>query len=205
MKWGNRGTDRCVKAGMRWRLWLSAIAVVSVAGCGDGGAAPAGTQPSTGVGGASVQPTVNGSGGLPLAASGTPVPIAVGKVEVRLSKASYRVGEVVQVTVANGSDKSIYMEDFKTVCSIVTLQRSEGGGWKPIEGCQLGRPTATVAIGAGLGLAVDINPNSMHFRNGANEIGFGPGTYRVKFGYRLDRDRMGEEPLVAYSPEFEVR
>ena len=184
------------------------MVLVSITGCGGGGSAPARTQPSSGAGegASSVQPAVTGKAGVPQGNSGSAVPVTTGKVEIRLGKASYRVGEVVVVTVANGLGKSLYTEDFKTVCSIVTLQRSESGGaWKDIEGCQLGRPTATVTIGAGLGQTVDIDPNSTHFRDGGNRIGFGPGTYRVKFGYRFDRDRVGEEPLVVYSSEFGVR
>ncbi|HZM79448.1 MAG TPA: hypothetical protein VFC19_27270 [Candidatus Limnocylindrales bacterium] len=144
-------------------------------------------------------------GGPPPASIGTPVPVPAGKVEVRLSKASFGVGEAVRLTVANGSGKTIYTEDFKTVCSIVMLQRAEGGGaWKDIDGCGLGRPTVTVAIGPGLGHTVEIDPNSTHLRDGGNRTGFAAGRYRIKFGYRFDRDRMGEEPLVVYSPEFTV-
>jgi hypothetical protein len=144
---------------------------------------------------------VTGTAATPPPPSGSPVPVTVGKVQVRLGKAAYRSGEVIQVTVANGLDKPVYTEDFKTMCTIVTLQRSQGGSWSDITGCALGRPTATVTLGPGLGQAVTIDPNSFHLR----ESPIGPGTYRVKFGYRLEQDPMGQEPLTAYSPEFSVR
>jgi hypothetical protein len=189
------------------RIWCSTTmlaalaATAGVAGCG-GGAGSA-TDTSVSAGAASASPAVTGSAGAAQTASGSPVP-AAGKVEVRLGKASYRIGEVVTATVANGSDKPIYTEDFKTVCSIVMLQRSESGAWKEIQGCALGRPTVTVMIEPGAGETITIDPNSFHLRDGGNRLGFGSGTYRVKFGYRLDRGGFGQEPLVVYSPTFEV-
>lgn len=192
---------------MRYRMWLQVLAVVALAsGCARGSGAPGGTQASDHAGSGSAQPYVTASSVAPGGeGNGSPVPVAAGKVEVRQTKASYRVGEVVPVTVANGLSTEVYTEDFKTVCSIVMLQRSESGAtWKDIDGCQLGRPTLTVAIGPGLGITIDIDPASTHFRSGGNRIGFAAGTYRIKFGYRLDRARMGEEPLVAYSATFAV-
>jgi hypothetical protein len=179
------------------------VVLMFAAGCGNYSGAPGQSQQSAGA--STVQPAASASGAGELrGSSGSPVPVTAGKVEVRLGKASYRVSETLRVTVANGLGTSIYTEDFKTVCSIVMLQRAESSGWRDIDGCQLGRPTVTVMIGAGLGQTVEIDPNSTHLQDGGTRIGFGAGVYRIKFGYRLDRGRMGEEPLVVYSPEFAV-
>lgn len=179
-------------------------ALAAVTGCG--GASDPTAEASGAATVTTVDPATTASAQPPgQPSSGTPVPVTAGKVDVRLSKTSYRIGEAVQATVGNGSDKPIHTEDFKTDCSIVTLQRLDSGTWKDIEGCVLGRPTATITIGTGLGQTVTINPNSVHLRDGGNRIGFAEGTYRVKFSHRLDHDTSGKEPLVVYSPEFTVR
>lgn len=180
------------------------IVLAMAGGCGDSGG-PGTTDASGGGSDFTIQPAVTTNVGVSPMSSGSPVPATAGKVEVRLARTSYEAGGVVRVTVANGLGHNIYTEDFKTVCSIVTLQRAESGGWKGLEGCVLGRPTMTVTIGPGLGFTVDIDPDSVHFRDGGNRIEVGPGTYRVKFGYRLAPGNSGEESLVAYSPEFTVR
>src|SRR5207244_1969271 len=139
--------------------------------------------------------------------SGSQVPLVKGEVSVRLDAGGYRVGAVIPVTVSNGMDRPVYTEDFKTACSIVILQRGDGGGWTDITGCALGRPTATVTIGPGLGRQVEIDPASVHLNRGAppGTRAFGAGTYRVKFTYRVEPAVGGEDPLTAYSPEFAIR
>jgi hypothetical protein len=137
----------------------------------------------------------------PGAASGSPVPVTAGKVEVRLGKSTYRSGEAVTATVVNGFDRAIYTEDFKTACTIVVLQRMQGDSWTDVTGCALGRPTLTVTIGPGLGQPVTIDANSFHLRD--NPIR--QGTYRIKFGYGLDRDHFGDEQTVVYSSQLIVQ
>jgi hypothetical protein len=126
-------------------------------------------------------------------------------VTVRLGGAEFRTGARLLVTVANGLDRTIYSDDFKTDCSIVTLERRIGLAWAPITGCALGRPTMTVAIGSGRGRMISIDPRSMHLRKAAagSELAFGTGTYRFTFAYRVTAQPSQEQ--TAYSPIFAIR
>jgi hypothetical protein len=136
--------------------------------------------------------------------SGSPVPVRKGEVSVTLDAGDYRVGAVIHVTVANGTDRAVYTEDFKTSCSIVTLQRRDGSGWTDITGCRLGRPTVTVATGPGLGRAVDLDPTGFHLGGTTGGPAFGAGSYRVTFTYRLDPTLGTPDPLAAHSPRFTI-
>jgi len=137
--------------------------------------------------------------------SGSPVPVVAGKVTVVPGATGYRSGVVISATIANGLDRTIYTEDFKTACTIAYLQRADGGTWTDILGCQLGRPTATVSIGPGTGSLVAFDPRSFHLLSGRTGLAFGAGRYRVKFTYALESDAGGAEPLTAYSAEFTIR
>jgi hypothetical protein len=136
-------------------------------------------------------------------ATAPPVPPA-SKVTVTTTAHSYQVGAVVTASIANGLDRPIYTDDFKTACGIAYLQRSSGGTWTDITGCRLGRPTMTVKIGAGLSREVQFDPYSFHLTAGKAGPGFGAGTYRVKFTCRFDADMGVDDPMVAYSTEFQV-
>jgi hypothetical protein len=129
--------------------------------------------------------------------SGSPVPFAKGEVSVKLGADHCAVGAVVYVSVSNGMDRPVYTEDFKTACSIVVLQRRDGDAWTDIVGCRLGRPTATVETGPGLGHQVDLDPTSFHLASGGPA--FDAGTYRVRFTCRLEPGMGGEDPLVVCS------
>jgi hypothetical protein len=204
----------------RWRstfVGLAAIGVMmAMVACGGerGGGESAATSSSVPAGGSgtaeSTSVTADNTTSVPASpgpggGSGSPVPFVKGDVSVKLDAGGYRVGAIVHVTVSNGMDRPIYTEDFKTACSIVTLQRREGGGWSDVTGCALGRPTVTVTIGPGRGLNVEIDPASFHLAHGSGGPAFGAGTYRVVLTYRLERTVGGADPLAAYSPEFGIR
>jgi hypothetical protein len=132
------------------------------------------------------------------------MPVAAGKVTVTTTAHSYAVGGVITASIANGLDRAVYTDDFKTACSIATVQRLDAGMWTDITGCRLGRPTMTVKIAAGLGRSVTFDPYSFHLTAGKAGPAFGPGTYRVKFTYRFDADMGIEDPMVAFCAEFKV-
>jgi hypothetical protein len=137
--------------------------------------------------------------------SDAPVPVTTGKVTVTLGTQAYSTGAIITVTIANGLDRAVYSEDFKTACTIVTVQRLNGGVWTDITGCKLGRPTMTVAIDPGQGKTLQLDPNSFHLTGGRGGPAFPPGTYRVQFTYRYDRAMLGEESLAAYSAQFTIK
>jgi len=185
---------------------LVAIAVMTLmSGCG-GGDEPAtngsdssgsGTATSVTAGSESASPAPTTSG------SRSPVPIAKGDVYVRLAADRYPAGATVHVTVSNGMEWPIHTTDFKTACSIVTLQRSDAGTWTDIVGCRMGRPTRVVEITPGQEQEIELDPHSSHLGGGTGRPAFGSGTYRVIFTYRAEPTESGE-PLAAYSPEFTI-
>lgn len=202
---------------MRWwprpsrLVVLAAIgAVTAVSGCGaerGAGESASGSAPASASATWATPHTSAGTSAQPEPAggSGSPVPVTKGAVSVTLDADHYPVGAVIRATVANGLDRAVYTEDFKTACSIVTLQHRDGDAWTDIVGCRLGRPTATVPIGPGLGHAIELDPSSFHLADDTGGSAFGAGLYRVTFTYRLESAVGGEDPLTAYSAEFAIR
>lgn len=142
----------------------------------------------------------------PVGDLGDVVVVERGTVTVRLGAAEFRAGSVLRVIVANGLDRTIYSDDFKTDCSIVTLERRTASGWDPIVGCALGRPTMTVAIGPSRGRTIEIDPRSMHLQKAAagGPLAFSGGTYRVAFTYRT-QPQPGPQERTVYSAVFQIR
>lgn len=167
-----------------------------------------GTEPAGGSGSGTATSVPGGSGSEASAPPPGPgsesVPFAEGEVSVTPDAGHYPVGAVVQVTVSNGLDRPIFTEDFKTACSIVVLQRRDGGSWTDIVGCRLGRPTATVEIGPGLDQLAVLDPAGFHLTSGTSGPAFGSGSYRVAFTYRVEAGAGDENPVVAYSAEFSI-
>lgn len=130
----------------------------------------------------------------------TQIPIAAGPVTVRTDAGHYAVGSTLHVTVSNRNDRPAYTTDFKTDCSIVTLQRHDGDAWTNIVGCLLKRPTRIVEVGPGQEQGIDIDPRGSHLSGAA----VGAGTYRIEFTYRTDPQPTSGEPMVSYSPEFTI-
>lgn len=139
---------------------------------------------------------------------GMPVKTEPGKVSVLLGAPSFREGEKIRATVANGRRQTIYSEDSKTDCSIVILERWAGKSWQPILGCAVGRAPIVVAIGPGRGRVVTIDPFSFHLRMGTPDTSkpvLRAGTYRIKYAYRLGPGPEFEEPYTGFSPTFHIR
>jgi hypothetical protein len=144
--------------------------------------------------------------GTPSTDLGERVAVERGRVVIRLARSEFRAGDRIGLTVANGLDRTIYSDDFKTECSIVTLERQVASRWDPITGCALGRPTMTVAIGSGRGRTITIDPRSMHLQKAAAgaPLAFGAGTYRITFRYRFS-PQMGAGEQTVSSATFQVR
>jgi hypothetical protein len=197
---------------MRRLPWLLGLAVLAaMSGCGADGGVGAEGSPGGESGKAEATSVTGGpisvsSASPPGSVSGSrpPAGIAKGEVLVAVDADHYAVGGVIHVSVTNKTDRPIYTEDFKTVCSIVILQRRDGNAWTDILGCRLGRPTVTVEIGPELGKTADLDPASFHLQARGGPA-FGVGDYRVKFTYRNDPALGGEDPFAVYSAEFAVR
>lgn len=138
---------------------------------------------------------------------GVPAQVEAGRVTISLSADSYAPGEAIATTISNGLRQTLYVEDSKSDCSIVTLERLEGGNWRPLPGCGMERLPLVVAIGPGRGRGVTINPLSTHFgvAPGGSEPAFGSGRYRIKFTYRLAPGPEGQEREATRSEVFHIR
>jgi hypothetical protein len=181
----------------RTRIWSISVALAlsaATAACASPDAHPESSAGASAPASASVEPS---------SGSGSPPVVTVDKVTVTVSADRYAVGENLLVSITNRLDRSIYTEDFKTECTIVYLQRKDNGAWMDITGCRLGRPTMTVAIGAGASKALTIDPNSFHL-TGGSEPGLVAGSYRVKFTYRFAQEVGGDDPFAVYSAEFTI-
>jgi hypothetical protein len=135
---------------------------------------------------------------------GQPATTVPGQVSVLMAPSAYAEGNVIQVTVTNGLGSTIYANDEKTDCSIVTLEQWTGDAWEPIMGCGLRRSPATIPIGSGRGRDIQIDPASSNFGRAPGELGFGAGTYRITFTYRLDPARGAAEPYSVSSASFNI-
>jgi hypothetical protein len=186
------------------RIRCSIACVVVVLALAGGSACADGTGGGTPAMSASAHPAVTTAPPSPAPASGSPRPAPAGGVTIALGAPRYAVGENITVTVGNGLGEPVYAEDFQTECTIVTLQKSDGVSWTDITGCSLGRPTRTVKLEPGTTDEILLDPHSFHLAEGSGELGFGAGTYQIKFGYRLTPEPMGAEPNVAYSATFTI-
>lgn len=189
---------------LRWSI-ASGLAVLLVAA---GGACARGSGPDSAAT-PTAEPTTASASPAPspaAAKSSEPAkPPPANGVSVTMSTSRYAVGDTLELTVRNGRSTTIYTEDFQTQCTIVTLQKSSGGSWTDITGCSMGRPTRTLKLEPGAAKQILLDPHAFHLAEGAGELGFGAGAYRVRFGYRLGAEPMGGQPLTAYSSTFVVR
>lgn len=123
--------------------------------------------------------------------------------------ASYRKGERIVATVANGLQHPIYTEDMKTDCSIVTLEYWDGTWWQPVLNCGMERLPAIAKIEAGQTVKVEIGTESSHFGASPTAQKRAPGVdkCRLKFTYWFTPGPEGfelEELEVMYSDAFAI-
>lgn len=125
---------------------------------------------------------------------------------VTLSATSYPAGKPITVTVANRLDRTIYVDDLQSDCSIVILEQRSGSGWQPLTGCRMKRMSRAVAIDSGQAQTVTIDPHSFNFGGGptTSEPALGAGLYRIKLAYRLTARLQGAEPPAVYSRTFAI-
>jgi hypothetical protein len=129
--------------------------------------------------------------------------VSPGAVVVMPSSDRYARGEVIEATVANGLDNTIFGEDSQSDCSILLLELKKGGAWQPIPGCEQRRPPVSVAIGSSRGRSVTIDPASPGFAAalGQDAVPLEPGTYRLTFTYSVGQ---AGGPQAAHSAPFEI-
>jgi hypothetical protein len=150
-----------------------------------------------------IVPSISGtSAPMSPKSSGRPGKAVPGRATIELAKSSFHEGEIVRVTVANGLDQSLYTNNQKSACTIVTLERLHAGTWERIGGCGMEMLPSVVEIGPGDVVEVAINPHSNLWGIDTSKgLAFGIGTYRVSFSYWL----AGKDKVTTVaSPEFAV-
>jgi hypothetical protein len=77
---------------------------------------------------------------------------------VTTERIDYRVGEVIHVAIRDDGTRDVFAASGQTFCTIVTAERSSGGGWQPVAPCAQGAPPGLVRIRAGASLSFDLPP-----------------------------------------------
>ncbi len=138
----------------------------------------------------------------PVEDSGDAGDVTPGEVTVRLAPDAVQIGEALVAIVANGLEGSISTLDSKADCSILHLDRLDGG-WIPVPGCLARRPPLEMEIGPSLTSTVTIDTASDAFA-AVSPPGLEAGTYRLRLTYRIGPSAEEGEPLTAISAEFEI-
>ena len=186
-------------------------ALFVVAGCGldaTAGSEPRHEPSSTASGTVSPEPpgrTTAATSTTPGASSGARPTGKPGAVTVTTTRSSYRPGEVINVSVVNRGDQSVYSEDQKTDCSIVVLERLTGERWETVTGCGAERAPRVVEVRPGATHTVRIDPTSTNFQGGGGGPTVRAGTYRIGFTYRMAAGPQGVEPERVRSPAFMIQ
>src|SRR5260370_16438925 len=135
------------------RRWTSAafaaLLLLPLGGCGRSRAAVGAGQ--------SGGPTASGTRVATTTATTRVIPTP-GEVALRLGQMHTGVTDAVSVTVANDLPTAILVEDHQSECTVVTLERQEGGGWLAVAPCQLETPTRLLPIPSGTAHTVTLRP-----------------------------------------------
>src|SRR5258706_3159265 len=116
-----------------------------------------------------------------------------GGVTLRLGQQHAAVTDAVSVTVANDLPIAILVEDHQSECTVVTLERQEGGGWLAVAPCQLETPTRLLAIPSGTAQTLTLRPEG-----GPQPRLWQAGTYR--FTLRYSAGEEGQTNPAALAP-----
>ena len=110
-----------------------------------------------------------------------------GAVTLHLGQTHAGVADVVSVTVANDLPLAIVVEDHQSECTVVTLERQEGGGWLAVAPCQLETPTRLLPIPSGAAQTVTLRPEG-----GPQPRVWQAGTYRFALHYSAGTETGAE-------------
>ncbi len=157
--------------------FLACMLILTLAGCGRSSQDAAHAQPGSG------QPTSTPLSRPTSTAAASPQSSVVGHVTLTLNKTRYASEDPFLVTIHNGLNHAIWVQDQGSGCTSLTVEHNIGGEWDTIGQCVLTRPARTVAIAAGASLSQRID-----FAQGMDTGGGWPaGAYRVTLTYAVDQ------------------
>jgi hypothetical protein len=113
-------------------------------------------------------------------------------VTLRQGQTHAGVTDTLTVTVVNGLPAAIQVEDHQSDCTIVTLERQEGSGWRAVATCQLETPTRLLSIPPGATQIVTLKP-----AGGPQPGTWQAGTYRFALRYSAAE---GQASPAAFAP-----
>lgn len=131
-------------------------------------------------------------------AGNTPTP---GAVTLVLNKASYGPGETINVTIENRLITTIFAANHQSDCTLVQLERQNGGIWQAVAPCRLEIVTKIVALAAGSATLQILHPAGTSRSAGS---AWPAGTYRIAFEYGVSSEEALIKPTVVYSATFVV-
>ena len=117
-------------------------------------------------------------------------------VTVTTDKSRYDPGEPVGVSIMNTLSVPIYVLTGQTYCTIVTVQRSLDGEWKPEGPCQSFAPPGWLTIAPGDTTRIELKPRL------AADQALASGRYRAKLTFRLGS--INGQSSTVFSLEFLV-
>jgi hypothetical protein len=144
------------------------------------------SRPAAGVG-QSGGPTVSATRVATMTVTPTP-----GAVTLHLGQTHAGVTDAVSVTVSNDLPTAILVEDHQSECTVVTLQRQEGGGWLAVAPCQLETPTRLLSILSGTAQTVTLRPEG-----GPQPRAWQAGTYRFALHYSAGAEGQTSRAALA--------
>jgi hypothetical protein len=126
---------------------------------------------------------------------------APGQVTLTLSQRQYSAEDPLLVTIHNGLDTTIWIQDPQASCTSLVVERLDQGNWQPTGACAPSRPAHTLAIPSGSAVAQRLD-YAHEMDTGA---GWPAGAYRVALTYGLSGTATAStDGLTVYSPEFTV-
>jgi hypothetical protein len=122
------------------------------------------------------------------------------QVTLSLNAQQYSPDAPLLVTIHNGMQASIWVQNQRTGCTSITVERMIGGTWQPTGGCALTRPPQTIEITTGSAVTQRID-----FAQGMDTgAGWPVGTYRVKLHYAMSKSTIPDAGVQVQSSVFTI-
>lgn len=120
-------------------------------------------------------------------------------VTVKTDRDTYQDRDPVTIKVANEMNQAAVAMDHKSYCSIVFVQKQEGGTWTNVAPCLLASPIRLVRLNPG-------QENLIKIANEDTASRLLPGTYRVELTYSMvdGNGQPAGNPITIYGTTFTV-
>lgn len=177
------------------RCAIILVALVLVAGCGQGNQSNAGSP-----GGSATEPTATASPAAHATSVATPAHTTSGQVRVTMSKSHYGPEEPLVATISNGLGQTIWISTNRASCLGVVLQIQTSSGWQAVGNCAAARSPQPTAILSGGTLVKQFT-----YAQGADSgAGWPAGAYRVLLPYSMSQSAATAAGATVSSSAFTI-